>query len=64
MLRVAYRYRTSTLVGPWRRTRLQAELDAVAAGQAMLDHVGDMRWLVDGEIEQDEHAGAPDQAGE
>lgn len=46
-----YRYRTETLVGPWRDTRLQAEVDAVAVGQALLDQAGAIRWQVPGEIE-------------
>ena len=48
-----YRYRTETLIGPWRETRLQAETDAVAARQAM--YAGETRdrivWRVVGKIE-------------
>ena len=46
-----YRYRTQTLVGPWRDSRLKAECDAVAMGQA--DFAGGRAgfvWKVEGEI--------------
>jgi hypothetical protein len=48
-----YRYRTETLVGPWRKSRLEAETDAVAAGQAMFDgrRPSSLVWRVAGEIE-------------
>lgn len=57
-----YRYRTQTLVGPWRDSRLKAETDAVAAGQAELAgrHGQQFVWRVPGEIEV---SGEPDQAG-
>lgn len=47
-----YRYRTQTLVGPWRDSRLKAECDAVAMGQA--EFAGGRAgfvWKVEGEIE-------------
>lgn len=48
-----YRYRTETLVGPWRETRPEAERDAVAAGQAEFaaDPEGPLTWRVTGDIE-------------
>ena len=55
-----YRYRTETLVGPWRASRLEAEIDAVAVGQARVDerHPNQIHWQVPGEIEVS--AGEPD----
>ncbi|MGE0290576.1 MAG: hypothetical protein AB7I42_29860 [Bradyrhizobium sp.] len=48
----SYRYRTATLVGPWRDSRLKAETDAVAMGQADLSGpAGGFVWKVEGEIE-------------
>ena len=51
-----YRYRTPALVGPWRKTARQAELDALRARQARRDdrdrHA--MCWLVPGGIEETE----------
>lgn len=48
----SYRYRTATLVGPWRDSRLKAECDAVAVGQAEFEgHGSRLIWRVDGEIE-------------
>ena len=54
-----YRYRTSTLVGPWRDSRLKAECDAVLAGQARFEgNGGRFVWNVEGEIEvSEEHPG-------
>lgn len=51
-----YRYRTDTLVGPWRGSRLEAESDAVAVGQARRDEArpGTIAWQVPGEIEVSE----------
>ena len=47
-----YRYRTATLVGPWRDSLLKAETDAVAIGQAKFDgRCGRFEWSVPGEIE-------------
>ena len=49
-----YRFRTSALIGPWRKTARQAVLDAVRARQA--SRVGRDRkvlhWLVPGRIEE------------
>ena len=49
-----YRYRTSALVGPWRKSARQAVLDALRAKQARRDerdrHA--VRWLVPGRIEE------------
>lgn len=49
-----FRYRTSTLIGPWRSTLDEAERDAVAARQACLsdNESNRLRWLVPGEIEE------------
>ena len=47
-----YRYRTATLHGPWRDSRLKAECDAVANGQAeFAGGRGQFQWKVEGEIE-------------
>ena len=53
MPRQQYRYRTAILVGPWRDSRLKAECDAVAAGQAEFGgkDCGHLNWRVEGEIE-------------
>ncbi|HTU13291.1 MAG TPA: hypothetical protein VMG08_20550 [Allosphingosinicella sp.] len=49
-----YRYRTPALVGPWRKTARQAELDALRARQALRDERDrhSVRWLVPGGIEE------------
>ena len=49
-----YRYRTSALVGPWRKTERQAILDAVHARQVRRDERDRnvLRWLVPGQIEE------------
>ena len=47
-----FRYRTATLVGPWRDTMLEAETDAVAVGQAEFQGRGQhFVWKVKGQIE-------------
>jgi hypothetical protein len=47
-----FRYRTATLRGPWRDSRLKAECDAVAAGQAeFAGGRGQFQWRVEGSIE-------------
>ena len=48
-----YRYRTTALVGPWRKTARQALLDAVRAHKARRDDQT-VRWLVPGRIEETE----------
>ena len=48
-----YRYRTTALVGPWRKTARQALLDAVRANPARRDDQT-VRWLVPGRIEETE----------
>ena len=49
-----FRYRTATLVGPWRDSMLKAETDAVAVGQAEFQGRGQrFAWKVQGEIEVD-----------
>ena len=49
-----YRYRTSALVGPWRKTARQAVLDAVRARQVRRDERNRqaLHWLVPGRIEE------------
>ena len=49
--RACYRYRTSVLIGPWRRDPDRAIEDAIAAGQASRNERGDLRWIISGEIE-------------
>ena len=51
-----YRYRTTVLTGRWRDSRDAALRDAIAANQALEDagSSGGVRWLVPGEIEEDE----------
>ena len=50
--RACYRYRTSVLVGPWRRQPDKALADAVEAGQARRQQAGDVAWAVGGGVEQ------------
>lgn len=56
--RVCYRYRTGTLIGPWRRTAAQAHQDAIEAGQIYQNSDG-TEWRVEGQIEPSycDHAG-------
>ena len=55
-----YRYRTATLVGPWRDSRLKAETDAVALGQARFEgRSARFEWIVTGEIEVGEDGRVP-----
>lgn len=56
-----FRYRTSVLVGPWRRRAEKALDDARAAGQAQIDAAGGLSWNVNGTIERSDcHSdGAP-----
>ena len=51
-----YRYRTPVLTGRWRDSREAALRDAVKANQAQEDErvPGGVRWLVPGDIEEDE----------
>lgn len=51
-----YRYRTTALIGPWRKTARQAELDALHARQARRDERDRqlLHWLVPGQIEESE----------
>lgn len=53
-----YRFRTTALVGPWRKTARQAVLDALRARQVRRDerdrHA--VRWLVPGRIEESDSA--------
>ena len=50
---LAYRYRTATLLGPWRETPEAAEEDAIRAKQARRNE-GDAgcHWIVPGAIEE------------
>ena len=56
-----YRYRTSVLVGQWRRTREQAAQDAVTAKQARRESHGPdrLQWIVPGTIEERETSDRP-----
>jgi len=49
-----YRYRTSALVGPWRKSARRAVLDALRANQARRDERDRqaVHWLVPGRIEE------------
>jgi hypothetical protein len=54
----SFRYRTATLLGPWRATSEAAVADAIISKQARLDEDGaGWRWVVPGSIE--ERSGAP-----
>lgn len=55
-----YRYRTPVLTGRWRDSREAALRDAVNANQALQDEAapGGIRWLVPGDIEEDETGSA------
>lgn len=48
--RVCYRYKTRTLIGPWRRRAEKAREDALRAGQ-ISPSGGTPEWRVMGEIE-------------
>jgi hypothetical protein len=49
----SYRYRTATLLGPWRASSDEAVTDAIRAKQARRDEHGDgWHWLVPGNIEE------------
>ena len=48
-----YRYRTTVLVGSWRRTREGAIEDAINAKQAARELDG-VKWIVPGRIEEAE----------
>ena len=49
-----YRYRTTALVGPWRKTARQAVLDALRARQVRRDgrNREALHWVVPGRIEE------------
>ena len=51
-MRACYRYRTSALVGPWRREPARALDDAVKAGLVDGAEADAPRWRVTGEIER------------
>jgi hypothetical protein len=54
----SFRYRTATLLGPWRATAEAAATDAIRAKQARRDEEGEgWHWVVPGAIE--EGNGAP-----
>jgi hypothetical protein len=49
----SYRYRTATLLGPWRDTAEAAVQDAIRAKQARRDEQGTgWHWVVPGSIEE------------
>jgi hypothetical protein len=51
----SFRYRTATLLGPWRETAEAAVEDAIRAKQGRRDEDGDgWHWLVPGVIEEGE----------
>jgi hypothetical protein len=53
----SYRYRTATLLGPWRPTSEAAVADAIRAKQARRDKDGiGWHWVVPGAIEERNHA--------
>jgi len=51
-MKSCYRYRTSVLVGRWRRRPEKALEDAVAAGQALHDSASGVQWQVSGMIQE------------
>jgi len=59
-----YRYRTRALVGPWRKSRDEAVLDAVGARQALVEGREPLRfrWVVPGDIEEEEQDDAGEEA--
>jgi len=49
----SYRYRTATLLGPWRATAEAAVADAIRSKQARRDEDGaGWHWVVPGSIEE------------
>jgi hypothetical protein len=49
----SFRYRTSTLLGPWRHTAEEASKDAIRAKQACRNEQGEgWHWIVPGSIEE------------
>jgi hypothetical protein len=55
-----YRYRTATLLGPWRATSEAAVADAIRSKQAQSDEKGTgWHWVVPGSIEEREAAERP-----
>ena len=60
----SFRYRTATLLGPWRETAEAAVADAIRAKQARRDEEGEgWRWVVPGTIEEGEGTPVADAAG-
>ena len=53
----AFRYRTQTLLGPWRSSNGAAVRDAIRAKQARRDEQGEgWHWVVPGSIEERQEA--------
>jgi hypothetical protein len=53
----SFRYRTATLLGPWRNTADAAVRDAIRAKQACRDEDGvGWRWVLPGSIEERQEA--------
>jgi len=53
----SFRYRTKTLLGPWRESSEAAVQDAIRAKQARPDDKGNgWHWVIDGMIEEREEA--------
>jgi hypothetical protein len=49
----SFRYRTKTLLGPWRASADAAVRDAIRAKQARSDELGEgWHWIVPGSIEE------------
>ena len=60
----SFRYRTATLLGPWRETSEAAVRDAIRAKQGRRDEDGQgWHWLVPGVIEDGDGAPLPDADG-
>ena len=57
----SFRYRTATLLGPWRETAEAAVQDAIRAKQGRADEDGEgWHWLVPGVIEEGYGTPTPD----
>ena len=53
----SFRYRTKTLLGPWRESSEAAVQDAIRAKQACADDEGTgWHWVIDGTIEERQEA--------
>ena len=60
----SFRYRTATLLGPWRETSEAAVADAIRAKQGRWSEDGqDWHWLVPGVIEEGHGTPVPETGG-